>query len=430
MAGRAKLRTRPAIPPVIWPGFVDALTGVLLVMVFTISTFILVQFFLRDELAGQDRAIALLESRIGELSNLLALEQGRSADLEAQLAGVFGTLTAAESELAAARREHGIEAARASALSAELLSARASAEAQAQQLATSEEATLALTLDLESARAEAERVLLLLAAADAAKEELADELERAAALQAAARDEQRALSEEMEREKVLRVAANRALAEARQSTIQDRQRITLLNRQIAAIRAQLLTLQSQLEASEERDRENQATIENLGSRLNVALSQRVSELARFRSEFFGRVREALGDREDVRIVGDRFVFQSGVLFPTASAEIGPDGRADLAGIADALRDIAKEIPTEIAWLIRVDGHTDRRPLRSGSRYADNWELSQARALAVVRFFVEEELLPPKRFAATGFGFHQPIDTGDSPEALARNRRIELTLTRR
>ena len=399
MAGRQRGQSRPVIPSVIWPGFVDALTGVLLVLVFTVSTFVLVQFFLRDELAGRNETIARLEQSIANLADTLALEQQRAANAEDRIAVLLSTLASTENDLAEARSLGQQGRTRIAELTEEL----------AEQREASEEAALALTLDLEAARQEAERVLLLLAAADSARSRLAGESER---------------------EEALRIAAERELSMTRELHAADRQRVALLNRQVAALREQLLVLQSQLDAAERRDEESQATIENLGQRLNAALAQKVSELARFRSEFFGRVREALGNRDDIRIIGDRFVFESGVLFASASAEIGPEGRADLGRIAQVLREIAEQIPTEIAWRIRVDGHTDRLPLRANAVHADNWELSLSRAMAVVRYFVEEEGLPAERFAATGFGEHAPIDDADTPAAYARNRRIELTLTSR
>ena len=399
MPGRHRGQTRPVIPSVIWPGFVDALTGVLLVLVFTVSTFVLVQFFLRDELAGRNQTIARLEQSIADLTSTLALEQQRATTAEARIASLLGTLAETENDLEEARLLGLAGEQRIEDLTAELAAERAA----------SEEALLALTVELEDALDEAEQTLLLLAAAESARDRLA---------------------QESEREEAIRIAAERELSMTRELHTADRQRVALLNRQVAALREQLLVLQSQLDEAERRDEESQATIENLGQRLNAALAQKVSELARFRSEFFGRVREALGNRTDIRIIGDRFVFESGVLFASASSEIGAEGRADLGRIAQILREIADQIPPEVAWRIRVDGHTDKLPLRANAVYADNWELSLARAMAVVRYFVEEEGLPPDRFAATGFGEHAPLDTADTAVAYARNRRIELTLTNR
>ena len=408
---------RPAIPAMIWPGFVDALVGVLLVLIFTISTFIIVQFFLRDELTGQGRALRLLEIRVGELAETLAFERIRSAEIEDELKSAFTDLAILREELTFERNSRSRAVERTQELS--------------ERLATSEDQAIALSLDLEAAGAEAQRTLLLLAAAEAAREKLTHEFDDALqALREESGDERERHSSEIEIEQLARAAAEKALSEQEEISRSDQERLAAVNLQLVALRSLLLTLQSQLDAAERRDEENQVVIRNLGSRLNAALAQKVSELSRYRSEFFGRMREALGNREDIRIVGDRFVFQSGILFATASAEIGAAGKADLSQIAIAIRDIAAGIPSDVSWLIRVDGHTDQRPLRSNFLYADNWELSQARALSVVRFFVEEQGLPAERFAVTGFGAHQPIDTGDTPEAHARNRRIELTLTRR
>jgi chemotaxis protein MotB len=205
--------------------------------------------------------------------------------------------------------------------------------------------------------------------------------------------------------------------------------VELLNQQISALRRQIAVLEDALNASEKRDRESQTKIADLGRRLNVALAQRVQELNRYRSDFFGRLREILSDRSDIRIVGDRFVFQSEVLFGSGSAELNPDGREQLLKVAQALLQIAAEIPSDIQWVLRVDGHTDNIPLSGTGQFKDNWELSQARALAVVRYFISEGV-PPKRLVAAGFGEFQPIEEGDSDEARAKNRRIELKLTER
>ncbi len=230
-------------------------------------------------------------------------------------------------------------------------------------------------------------------------------------------------------------------AQARISTLQGRleseeqvsqralSQVELLNQQIAALRKQIGALEQALEVSEQRDRESNAKIADLGRRLNVALAQRVQELNRYRSDFFGRLREILSDRENIRIVGDRFVFQSEVLFPSGSAIINDAGRVELKKLADALIDLQKEIPPEISWVLRVDGHTDNVPLSGTGRYADNWELSSARATSVVKFLIENGV-PANRLVAAGFGEYQPLEAGDTPEVRAKNRRIELKLTER
>jgi chemotaxis protein MotB len=201
-----------------------------------------------------------------------------------------------------------------------------------------------------------------------------------------------------------------------------------LNQQISALRRQLAAIEEALAASESRDRESQAKIADLGSRLNVALAQKVQELARYRSDFFGRLREILGNRPGIRVVGDRFVFQSEVLFESSQAAINPAGRAELDALANALGDLEREIPTEIQWVLRVDGHTDKRPIQS-PLFRSNWELSAARAIAVVQYLISKGV-SPQHLVAAGFGEFQPLDAGESDDAYRRNRRIELKLTER
>jgi chemotaxis protein MotB len=205
-------------------------------------------------------------------------------------------------------------------------------------------------------------------------------------------------------------------------------RVELLNQQIAALRRQIAILSDALEAAESRDRDSKAQITDLGRRLNSALAQRVQELARYRSEFFGRLRRILSQRSDIRVVGDRFVFQSEVLFPKGSAVINELGAEELDKLASALKELETQIPEDIAWVLRVDGHTDVDPIRS-SAFRSNWDLSAARAIAVVNTLIEKGVAP-KHLVAAGFGEFQPIDPGDSEEAKGRNRRIELKLTER
>ena len=205
--------------------------------------------------------------------------------------------------------------------------------------------------------------------------------------------------------------------------------VELLNQQIAALRRQIAALEDALEASESRDRESSAKIADLGKRLNVALAQRVQELARYRSDFFGRLREILSQRSDIRVVGDRFVFQSEVLFDSGQDELNPEGRQELDKLAAALLELEGQIPNEIGWVLRVDGHTDARPLSGTGRFRDNWELSAARAISVVKYLIDRGV-SPTHLVAAGFGEFQPLEAGDSDEINARNRRIELKLTER
>ncbi|MCI5074652.1 peptidoglycan -binding protein [Oricola sp.] len=264
-----------------------------------------------------------------------------------------------------------------------------------------EDQLLALQASLSAAEAERSRLESLLAAgsgeSEAAQSQIGD-------LEAALGDE--------------RAISQRALSQ-----------VELLNRQILALRQQIAALEDALEVSEERDRESNAKIADLGRRLNVALAQRVQELNRYRSDFFGRLREILSDRENIRIVGDRFVFQSEVLFPSGSADLNPAGATEMAKLAAALIELGGEIPGEINWVLRVDGHTDNVPVSGTGRFADNWELSSARATSVVKYLISQGV-PPERLVAAGFGEYQPLDPADTPEARDRNRRIELKLTER
>jgi chemotaxis protein MotB len=197
----------------------------------------------------------------------------------------------------------------------------------------------------------------------------------------------------------------------------------------SSIRRQIAALETALDASEDRDRESQTKIADLGRRLNVALAQRVQELARYRSDFFGRLREILGDRPDIRIVGDRFVFQSEVFFATGSDEINPAGLGELDALAEAVLELMQEIPQDIPWVLRVDGHTDKQPISGVGRFRTNWELSAGRAISVVRFLIDKGI-PANRLVAAGFGEFQPLEPGETEEAFAKNRRIELKLTER
>jgi chemotaxis protein MotB len=222
--------------------------------------------------------------------------------------------------------------------------------------------------------------------------------------------------------------AQDALDAERQISARASAQVEILNQQLAALRRQIAALEEALNASEQRDRESQAQIADLGSRLNLALAQKVQELARYRSDFFGRLRQILGTRPGVRVVGDRFVFESEVLFDVGQTNLNPAGRGELDKLAVAVADLEREIPPEIPWILRVDGHTDKSPIRGG-RFQSNWDLSASRAISVVQYLITRGV-SADRLAATGFGEFQPIDKGDGEEALKRNRRIELKLTDR
>ncbi len=328
-----------------WPGFVDALSTLLLSIMFLLSVFVLAQFLLSREISGKDEVLNRLNSQINELTQLLALERTNTQDTQDQLANLQASLSAAESE----------------------------------------------------------------------KTRLEQLLSRGAGSDQAAQEKIGALSGELDTERQL---SQRAMSQ-----------VELLNQQIAALRKQIGALEDALQVSEQRDRESNTKIADLGRRLNVALAQRVQELNRYRSDFFGRLREILSDRENIRIVGDRFVFQSEVLFPSGSDVINDAGRVEMKKLADAIIELQKEIPPEINWVLRVDGHTDNKPLSGTGRYRDNWELSSARSTAVVKFLIENGV-PANRLVAAGFGEYQPLDAADTDDARAKNRRIELKLTER
>lgn len=363
----------------IWPGFVDALAALLIIFIFILLVFMVTQLYLREVLTDRDTALTRLNQQINELAEMLALERTASADLRltvAQLSTELQSSIAAREELGAKLTE-----------------------------ALSEREFLAASLAEMTARAEAEA-----GTAAALREEAIGLRQQLAALDTRARKSEQAFTAERE------ISAE-ALA-----------RVDLLNRQIAALRLQLVRITEALEASEAKAKEQQVQIADLGKRLNVALASKVQELARYRSEFFGRLRDVLGDRPDILVVGDRFVFQSEVLFATGSADLGGEGQQQLARLAVTLNQIATEIPADINWVLRVDGHTDRRPINT-PQYASNWELSTARAISVVRFLIAQGV-PPERLAATGFGEFQPLDPRDDEIAFRRNRRIELKLTQR
>ncbi|HVX99815.1 MAG TPA: peptidoglycan -binding protein [Pseudorhodoplanes sp.] len=327
-----------------WPGFVDALSTLILGIIFLLTVFAVVQFYLTQEMSGKDEALSRLNAQIAQLSELLQLEKTGKANLEDTIATLRSTLAATESER---DRYKGL-------------------------------------------------------------------YEGSGGGSASARGQISELSSKLENEK--QVSA-RALSQ-----------VELLNQQIAALRRQLSALEAALDASENREKESQSRIADLGNRLNVALAQRVQELSRFRSDFFGRLRAILGNRPDVRIVGDRFVFQSEVFFDAGQAVLKPEGRAEIDKIATALLDLEKRIPADIAWVMRVDGHTDVRPIAS-TQFPSNWELSSARAIAVVQYLISKGV-SPQHLVAAGFGEFQPLDPGTTEDAYRRNRRIELKLTER
>ncbi|MFD1195575.1 peptidoglycan -binding protein [Seohaeicola saemankumensis] len=540
-------RTGQRFQASIWPGFVDAMTGLLLVLMFVLTIFMVVQFVLRETISGQATELDALGAEVAALAQALGLEQRRSADLttrlgeldatlgdaraqisqqealilslrgerdaglaaleaaqtritafEAQVAALLserdaalGTVAELEAEqgrllseqealnlaLAQARTEvdANAEAARLAAarrealeaLIADLRSQQAETQAQAQalsgqvdalqaQLSEEEAARLAeaaaaealrarlqnadteltaMTLALEEQRRRAEETLTLLAAAEAARDDLQAQLG--------------ARMTEAERDAALLAQAQRLLAEEQDKSTEAQRAQALLNQQVAALRNQLGQLQAILDDSREREAAASIQVQSLGSDLNAALARAAAEerrrrqleeaerlrleaeaqdLQKYRSEFFGRLRDVLGNQPGVQVVGDRFVFASEVLFPPGSATLSAAGQGEVAKVAEILRAVAGDIPAGIDWVIRVDGHTDNVPLSGQGEFTDNWELSQARALSVVRYMSGSLGIPPDRLSANGFGEYNPVNTADTEEARAQNRRIELKFT--
>ncbi len=327
-----------------WPGFVDALSTLVLSIIFILTVFVVVQFYLQQEVQGKDTALDRLKNQIAQLTDLLSMEKTGKSDLQDQLAQLRASLTIAQND----REKYK---------------------------------------DLYLGAG---------AGADAAKGKVS------------------ALTDQISKEKNITA---RALAQ-----------VEVLNQQIAALRQQLSQVQQALDLSESKNKEAQGRITELGQRLNLALAEKVRELKGYRSEFFGKLRQILGNRPDIRIVGDRFVLQSEVFFDSSKADLKPDGEAELDKVAGALIALEKQIPSTIPWVLRVDGHTDKRPV-TGGPFKSNWDLSTARALSVVKYLISKGV-EPQRLVAAGFGEFDPIDPGNTPDAYRRNRRIEFKLTER
>lgn len=342
----------------IWPGFVDALTSLIMVMVFVLLIFAIGQFVLSDTLAGKNRALDALNLRMADLAKALSLTEGKNRELDAQLKELSASLGSTTAD-------------------------RDTARSEAAKLAADIDALAKLKADLE---------------AQVAK--LAGDLG----------------------------TTQSDLANQKQLTAQQIAQVELLNRQLAAMNEQLTRIQAALDISKKELTAKDAKIADLGKQLNIALANRVGELERYRSEFFGRLREALGNRADVSVVGDRFVIPTDILFDTGSAELAGPAQAAMEKLAETVKEVASEIPSSVQWVLRIDGHTDPRPIHT-PQFPSNWELSTARAVAIVKFLVVQGI-PANRLSANGFGQFQPIDPADTPEAWARNRRIEIQLTNR
>ena len=426
----------------IWPGFVDALASLLLVVIFVLMVFMIAQYFLSAALTGRDEALVRLQREINGLAELLALERTANAELRinvSQLSSELQSSLTARDSLAnqlaaltesrdALQAQVGEAQAKAAQASRDLEDAYKVIEADKEKI----EAQLAQLAILQKLRAEfSERIK----AVESEKEKVSKELEDAFKVIEADKEKIQAQLQDLAILQSLRdellaklAAAEGGIEEQKKLSDEAQAQVLLLNRQVAALREQLARIADLLAEAEAKNKANDVQIADLGRRLNVALANKVQELARYRSEFFGRLREVLGNRQDVRIVGDRFVFQSEVLFASGSAELGAAGQEQLGKLAKTLIEISGKIPKDLPWILRVDGHTDIAPIHT-PEFPSNWELSTARAVSVVQFLVAQGI-PPERLGATGFGEFQPLDLERTDDAFRRNRRIELKLTER
>ena len=369
-----------------WPGFVDALATLLMVIIFVLMVFVLIQANLAYRVSGQDATLGEMRQQLASLSELLNIERRASADLAADLAQLQIQLETSETDR--------------STLAAQLAAVQATLGTRNSELTA-----------LSAKQAETEAALK--AARDALDERLR-------ALQMV--EGQLALTEARNR------TQQQTMRDLEAETTASKAEVAQMTLVLAGLRQRIEELTSLLAEKDRQAEEDKVAFANLGKSLNNALASRVQELQQFRSEFFGRLRDVLKGRDDVQIVGDRFVFQSEVLFAPGQADIGPTGQDQLAQLAIALADIAAKIPDDINWVLQVDGHTDNLPVRAG-RYTDNWDLSTERALSVVRFLVMQGV-PAQRLAATGYGEFQPLASGDTAADRRLNRRIELKITQR
>lgn len=384
----------------IWPGFVDALATLLMVIIFLLMIFVIAQFFLSEALTGRDQALDRLRGQVTELADLLNLERKANATLRTDIGQLSDELSTSVSfrddqklQIQALRLRAETAENQAMSLKSNLASAMKGVETDQKKINLQLSQIAALTDDIEKLTA------------------LREDLEvkvKASLTKLASKDET--------------IITEKKLSKT------ARAEVALLNKQLRVIRQQIAQIAETLDASEAVARKQRTRIANLGKRLNAALASKVQELSRYRSEFFGKLREVLGNQKGIRIVGDRFVFQSEVLFTTGSADLGDEGKNQITQLAGTLKEIIKKIPPKIAWVLRVDGHTDRIPIQT-SRFPSNWELSTARAISVVKYLVDQGI-SPTNLAATGFGEFQPIDPRDDEIANRRNRRIELKLTQR
>ena len=426
----------------IWPGFVDALSALLIVIIFLLMVFTLSQFFLGDILSGRNQALERVNQKLTELSKVLSLEQETNLSLSKKITQLTTDLEAST----ASREKMSVQLAelitQRDALQKKLTDARQIIGNDKKKIETQLAEIIQINRDitaLKDVRAALEKKVSKLAGTIAERDRslgsLRDRSKELETRMADAKNRTALAQKEIEKKELtireLSAQAQRIgddLTKEQRASKDFRRKIAVLNNQLVALRLQLTRLNAALEASETRVASQDVQIVSLGKRLNEALASKVEELARYRSEFFGRLREALGKRSGVRIVGDRFVLQSEVLFSTGSADLNPIGQEQIDKLAATLQEISDRIPDDLNWVLRVDGHTDNRPI-STPKFPSNWELSAARAISVVKALINRGL-QADRLVAAGFGEFQPLDARNDEVAYLRNRRIEFKLTQR
>lgn len=424
LASRRRFRT--AID--VWPGYVDALSALLMLVIFTLLIFTLAQVFLAETLSDRERELSDLNSRLRELSSLLGLEQEKNLQLDRKVTQIsdeysqslekqyelFGEIENLNKVVAADKETIELQLRTLASLQQDINALR--------ELRTQLEGEVArLSTSLKGSEAV---VGLLRDRSKALQARLADEEERTLLAQASIERKDIRIDELF----VMVEAGKQALEHERELSTSAKAQVDLLNRQIAALREQLGVISQALKLAEEKSQDQELEISDLGKRLNVLLAKQVNELEKYRSEFFGTLRKVLGQNPNIRVVGDRFVFPSELLFDSGSATLGQEGKGELAKLAVTLEGIAAKIPPGVNWILRVDGHTDRQPINT-DKFPSNWELSTARAVSVVRYLASQGI-SATRLAATGFGQYHPVDRGETAEAYQRNRRIEIKLTDR
>ena len=361
-----------------WPGFVDALSSLLMVIIFVLMIFVLSQFFLSQKMSGQDEALVNLRNNLAELGELLSLERDTTTELTSQLSILEDKIKQVKNELKDEKK-------------------------------LTKQFDNDLNSKNEIINSNQNKILELQKIID-------EKIQNTLLLQSNINN----LNKDFEENKLELVKKNEELKA-------NKEEINTLISASLKLKNKLTQLQALLAAYKAKDKKEKVKTINLGKGLNSALARRVEELQKFRSDFFGRVRELIKGRKEIRIVGDRFVFQSEVLFSLGSDELGAKGKIEMKKLATTLMEIEKSLPNDIDWILQIEGHTDSLPVKKGQSYADNWELSTKRALSVLRFLIKEGI-NPKKLSASGFGSYQPIDTKNTEEARMKNRRIEMKIT--